>query len=118
MLKGIEEMRFFGFLKRNNTTGPDKRFLGRWKMIKSEGDIDAGEGVTMTFTEDGKLVYVIHQKESDQIMNLVYRVDGDRLVTNQLSSPQEETTRFSFDGEDNLILDYDGSKTWFARARK
>ena len=77
--------------------------------------MEIGHGVTMTFTEDGKLVYVIHQKDSKQIMNLVFRVEGNHLVTNQSSHPQEETTTFSFDSEGNLILDYDGSKSWFTR---
>ncbi len=48
-------------------------------------------------------------------MNLLFRVDGDHLVTNQPSQPQEERTKFSFDAEGNLILDYDGNKSWFAR---
>ena len=109
-------MGLLGFLKGNKSNLPDERFLGEWQLVKQEGDMDVGEGVTMTFTDDGKLVYVIHQTDSKQIMNLVFRVDGDRLVTNQPSHPREETTKFSFDSEGNLILDYDGSKTWFARA--
>jgi len=44
-------------------------------------------------------VYVIHQKDSKQIMNLVFKVDGNHLVTNQSSQPQEEKTKFSFDVE-------------------
>lgn len=77
--------------------------------------MEVGDGVTMTFTEDGKLVYVIHQKDSKQIMNLVFRVEGNLLVTNQPSYQEEETTKFSFDAEGNLILDYDGNKSWFTR---
>jgi hypothetical protein len=82
------------FIGRRNNPSPDQRFLGRWKLFHNEGGTEIGEGVTMTFTEDGKLVYVIDQKDSKQIMNLVFRVDGDHLVTNQLSNPREEKTRF------------------------
>ena len=89
--------------------------MGRWKLFKDEGATEIGDGVTMTFTEDGKLVYVIHEKDSKQIMNLVFRVDGNHLITNQPSQPQEEKTKFSFDAEGNLILDYDGNKSWFTR---
>jgi hypothetical protein len=32
--------------------------LGEWELVKSDGDTDVGERVTMTFTGDGKLVYV------------------------------------------------------------
>jgi transcriptional/translational regulatory protein YebC/TACO1 len=108
-------MGLLDFLKRNNPNAPDERFVGKWQLVKSEGDMDVGEGVTMTFTDDGKLSYVIHQKDSDQIMNLVFRVAGDHLVTNQPSQPKEETTRFSFDDAGNLILEYDRNKTWFVR---
>jgi hypothetical protein len=90
--------------------------LGRWRLVKSEGDFYVGEGVTMTFTEDGKLVYVIRQKGSKQIMNLVYRVDGSRLITDQPSSPKEESTEFSFDSKGDLLLKYAGGKAWFTRA--
>lgn len=90
-------MGFLNFLKRNHANGQDEKLLGKWQLVKSEGDMDVGEGVTMTFTDDGQLVYVIHQKDTDQIMNLVFRVVGNHLVTNQVSHPQEETTIFSFD---------------------
>ena len=108
-------MGLLSFFKRENNSLPDQRFMGRWKLFKDEGAMEIGDGVTMTFTEDGKLVYVIHEKDSKQIMNLVFRVDGNHLITNQLSQPQEEKTKFSFDAEGNLILDYDGNKSWFTR---
>jgi hypothetical protein len=108
-------MGFLSFLKRENNSAPDERFVGRWKLLKDEGAMEMGEGVTMTFTEDGKLIYVIQQKDSKQIMNLVFRVVGNHLVTNQPSHQQEEKTRFSFDAEGNLILDYDGNRSWFIR---
>src|SRR5688500_14057129 len=109
-------MGLFSFLKRRDDPSPDQRFLGRWKLLKNEVAMEIGDGVTMTFTEDGKLVYVIHQKDSKQIMSLVFRVDGDHLVTNQPSHKQEEKTRFAFDAEGNLVLDYEGNKSWFTRA--
>ena len=89
--------------------------MGRWKLFKDEGAMEVSDGVTMTFTEDGKLIYVIHQKDSKQIMNLVFRVDGIHLITNQPSQQQEEKTKFSFDAAGNLVLDYDGNKSWFTR---
>ena len=108
-------MGLLSFLKRGNIPSSDQRFLGRWKLVKNEGPLEIGEGVTMTFTEDGKLVYVLHQKNSKQIMNLVFTVHGNHLITNQPSQRQEEKTKFSFDAAGNLILDYDGKKSWFTR---
>ncbi len=60
-------MGFLTSLKRGKSLSPDQRFLGRWKLIKDEGSTEIGDGVTMTLTEDGKLVYVIHQKDSKQL---------------------------------------------------
>jgi hypothetical protein len=109
-------MGLLDFLKRNRPESPDERFLGRWQLIKTDGDFGIGEGVTMTFTDNGKLTYVIHQKESKQIMNLIYRIEGKQLITDQPSDPRKESTEFSFDAEGNLVLDYGGSKGWFVRA--
>jgi hypothetical protein len=89
-------MGFLDLLKRNEANAQDERFLGKWELVKSDGDTDVGERVTMTFTGDGKLVYVVHQRDSDQIMNLVFKVVGNYPITNQVSHPQEETTMFSF----------------------
>lgn len=104
------------FFNRKQSLSTDERLLGTWRLVKSDGGIDSGDGVTMTFMGNGRLLYVIHQKDSDEIMNLVFTVDGDRLVTNQPSRPQTEFTKIFFDGEGHLVLDYDGSKTCFARA--
>jgi hypothetical protein len=63
--------------------------------------MDIGNGVTMTFTPDGNLVYVIHRERKDEKMNLVFSVDGDCLVTNQPSRRQTERTEFAFDAGDS-----------------
>jgi len=107
-------MGFLNFFKHENVTPSDEQFLGEWKLIKGEG-LEDSEGVSMKFLSDGKLVYVIHQKDRDQIMNLSFRVEGNHLVTDQASEPSEERTKFSFDAQGNLILDYGGNKSWFAR---
>lgn len=104
------------WFRKKHSTVSDGRLLGTWRLMKSEGSIETGNGVTMTFTRDGRLVYVIHQEQTDQIMNLVFSVDGDSIVTNQPSSPRPESTKYSFDDEGQLVLDYGGSKAWFARA--
>ncbi|SRR6266404_6019363 len=104
------------FLRRKESGTIDERFVGTWRLIKSDGSIEVGNGVTMTFTRDRKLVYVIHQNQSDEIMNLVFAVDGDCLVTSQPSRPQTERTEFTFDADGHLVLDYGGAKTWFTRA--
>ena len=103
------------FFKKRESLSSGERLLGTWRLVKSDGTIDAGNGVTLTFMANGRLLYVIHEKQSDEIMNLSFTVEGDRIVTNQPSRPQTESTKFSFDS-DHLVLDYDGGKSWFARA--
>jgi 6-phosphogluconolactonase (cycloisomerase 2 family) len=104
------------FFKKKESLTSDERLLGTWRLVKSDGTINAGNGVTLTFMANGRLLYVIHEKQSDEIMNLSFVIDGDCLVTNQSSRPQMESTKFSFDADDRLVLDYSGSKSWFARA--
>jgi hypothetical protein len=104
------------FFKKKESLTTAERLLGTWHLVKSDGAIDAGDGVTMTFMSNGRLLYVIHEKQSDEIMNLSFAIEGDCLVTDQSSRPQMESTKFSFDGDDRLVLDYGGSKSWFARA--
>ena len=107
-------MRVLNFFKSRNETQSNEQFLGEWKLIKGEGLQDS-EDVSMKFLSDGKLVYVIHQKDRDQVMNLSFRVEADQLVTDQASEPREERTKFSFDEEGNLILDYAGNRSCFTR---
>ena len=61
-----------------------QRLIGSWKPVRDETDNDTGEGVTMEFSEDGRLTYSIDQQESVEIMNLTYRVDGNEFVTDRL----------------------------------
>ena len=102
-------------LKRRVKTGGNDRLSGRWRLYRAEGELDVGDGATMTFTNDGKLIYVIEENGKLQIMNLVYRVSGDTIVTNQASAPREEVSRFSFDEDDNLIIEFGGTSSWFKR---
>ncbi len=69
----------------------------------------------MIFTNDGKLTYLIHTGDKTQVINLVYEVSGDQLITDQPSSPKREITKFSFEASDVIVLDYNGEKTRFKR---
>ena len=71
----------------------------------------------MVFTNDGKLIYSIHEGDRTQVMNLVYEVSGDQIITDQPSNPRKEVTKFYFEPNGILVLDYQGEKTRFARER-
>ena len=71
----------------------------------------------MEFRGDGKLAYVVVTAEGKtQTMRLIYRVEGDTLVTDQPSSPREERSRFRLDG-DVLSITFGGEETQFRRER-
>lgn len=90
--------------------------VGRWRRVVTADEANPDEEVTMVFTPDGKLVYVVHDREGRHIIHLVYRVAGDTLITDQPSEPRPEHTKFSFEADGTLILDYGGIKSWFERA--
>jgi hypothetical protein len=95
------------------STSLANRLVGRWQLVRAEGSVELGNVVTATFTPDGKLTYVIHNGDRQQIMNLTYTIVGDKLITDQPSMPKEETTKFWFDPGGQLVLEYGGIKTWF-----
>ena len=69
----------------------------------------------LQFGDDGQLRYCILANDKWQIMKLIYRVDGNTLVTDQPSAPREERTRFSFQADGVLVLDYEGERAIYHR---
>ena len=70
---------------------------------------------SMDFQPDGQLIYTIFQEGNRQVMLLVYRVQGNFLVTDQPSSPREERTRFEIRG-DTLTLFYQDHQSTYMRS--
>jgi len=91
--------------------------VGRWSRVSSDDEGDPNEEVEMVFTPDGKLVYIISDRDGKHIMNLVYEVAGDTLITDQPSEPRKEYTKFFFESDDVLILEYGDARTWFRREK-
>jgi hypothetical protein len=71
--------------------------------------------VTMTFTNDGRLIYDVQEGKKLQRMYMTYRINGDIIISDQQSNPNEQKTKFKFVGEDQLVLEFDGIKTVFKR---
>jgi hypothetical protein len=75
-----------------------------------------GESVGMEFLDDGRLAYVVLSPDGkSQVMRMLYRVDGDVLVTDQPSHPREERSKFRIDGEE-LIISFGGDESRFRRS--
>ena len=95
-----------------------EQLIGKWKSDPDDPATQENYGeVTQAFHEDGRLTYIIHSPGKDEVMRLVYKVDGDKLVTDQPSAPAEHRTKFSFDDRGRLILEDAGERSRFVRMR-
>jgi hypothetical protein len=95
-----------------NQSNQNPSLIGRWRQIEPSND---AEEVTMSFGLNGELVYTIDTEEKTQFINLVFEISEDTLITDQPSAPQKEYTKFYFESDNLLVLDYDGDQTKFQR---
>ena len=84
---------------------------GEWRQVKPDPHPAA---IFLTFEPDGALRYRIEADTVQHIL-LTWRVEGDTIISDQPSAPQEQRTRFSFAGPDRLLLDYDGEMFAYER---
>ena len=96
----------------NNQPDSGPTLIGRWRQVGPVADES-----TMVFTNDGKLIYSIHTAGKTQIINMVYEVSGDQIITDQPSNPRKEISKFYFEPSGILVVDYQGEKTRFMRER-
>jgi hypothetical protein len=88
--------------------------VGRWRLVHTEGPANF-EHVTMDFRPDGSLQYSIELPDRLQVMNLTYSVSEGVIISNQLSAPGEERTRFSLGADGRLELDHGATRSWYER---
>ena len=84
-------------------------------MESADGQAEPTEA---DFRADGRLHYSVLSGDRWQIMKLVYRVEGNVIVSNQPSSPREERTRFTLQVDGSLVLEFGGQYSRFLRAPK
>jgi len=94
----------------NNQPNPGLTLIGRWRQVGP-----AADGSTMIFTNDGKLIYSIHTGDKTQVINMVYEVSGDQIITDQPSNQRKEISKFYFEPSGILVVDYQGEKARFIR---
>lgn len=79
--------------------------IGTWRTDPSDQwSLREYGDVSLQFTDTGTLVYTVHLPTKQQILKLVYRVEGEWLVTDQPSAPHEEWTQFSFTPDGRLAV--------------
>lgn len=94
----------------NNQPNSGPTLIGRWRQVGPAEDES-----TMVFTNDGKLTYSIHTGDKTQVINMVYEVSGNQIITDQPSHPQKEISKFYFEPSGILVIDYQGEKARFMR---
>lgn len=88
---------------------------GTWRLFRADPSLDFAPGVRMEFAAGGVLRYHIDVAGSDQVVDLLYRVDGNTLLTENVIAPHSTTVKFAREGEDVLALDFGGASAWLLR---
>lgn len=91
--------------------------LGTWQLMRADPSLDFAPGVRMEFCTGGELRYHVDVGGRDQIITLVYRVEGDVLHTDNPAAPHSVTVRIEQGAGDMMILDFAGAQALFIRER-
>lgn len=83
--------------------------------MRADPELDFAPGVRMEFCTDGQLRYHIDVGGRDQVVELIYRVDGDLLYTDNPSSPHSMIVRIEHGIGDVLMLDFAGARALLIR---
>lgn len=91
-------------------------FLGAWVVDPSDKRaLEEFGDVLMEFQDGGILRYTIRHESKHQIILMRYKVEGDTIISNQPSAPQEERTKYSLSPDGILTLEFEGTPYHFRR---
>lgn len=77
-----------------------KSVIGTWELIDHpDSNSDPEERVFSKFTKNGDLTLTYSSREKDSKIFLIYKIDGDTLITDQPSHPQIEKSTMTFNGK-------------------
>jgi hypothetical protein len=83
----------------------EKSFLiGTWKSDPNDETTQRSFGnVTLEIRKNGELIYTIEEDNKLQIMNLIYEIRGNILISDQPSKPQKEETTFRLSSDNKRL---------------
>ena len=96
----------------------NREILGYW--ILDPADVESFEiygNISMEFKADGKLIYTLHSDIKDEIIIMTYEIKDRVLITDQLSSPHMEETKFVLTFDDKLELFFNGHRSIHIRKK-
>jgi hypothetical protein len=99
----------------DDDAGNARRLLGRWRLLRADSALDFAPDVSMEFGEGGRLHYAFVVGERRQVIELVYRAEGDLLYTDNPAASHAISTHFQFGPGDVLIFNFAGALAWFVR---
>ena len=89
--------------------------LGIWRLMRADASLDFAPGVRMEFLIGGVLRYHVDVGGQDQVVDLVYRVEGDLLHTENPEAPHSMSVRLEHGAGDVLLLDFGGAQAMLVR---
>lgn len=94
----------------------ENNLIGIWRIDPADvSSLEMYGEVRMHFKENRELIYSIFvENNTEQIMFLNYRIEGDMLITDQPSHPKITCTKFFLE-DDILELTLDGITSRYIR---
>lgn len=93
------------------------RILGNWALDPSDAKAKQAFGdIGLTFNKDGTATYLINTDDNkQQAILLTYKIEGDKLITDQPTHPKKETSKFLFNKDGTLTIFFENQEARFIR---
>jgi hypothetical protein len=101
----------------SSASGTPAWLLGRWRLLHADAPLELMPGTRMDFREGAELLYTIAVEGREFDLTLVYRVDGDLLLTDNPAAPHSAATRFTLGPGEVLVFDFGGPRAHFVREK-
>ncbi len=88
---------------------------GTWQLLRADPSLDFAPGVRMEFRVDGTLCYHVDVGGREQVIQLLYRIEGDLLRTDNPAAPHSMSVRIAHGSGDTLLLDFGGPQAILIR---